>query len=404
MAAAQPPLIFPKHIIAQLDGRRSEGVAPYVIYYGLRTPPHGRCFLGWDGVDDESLIDSYAAAMRRAYDYFRGQGWVAPRVDPALGHIPVYVYNAPKPGASRRGDYTILILRSEIVEPTLAGCLMQAEIEACHEVVHTFTHVHRPLKGLKSDNWKRDEWAWFDEATAVYFERELCPGNQATLSYARWWVNQPEQPVEFTTGYAAAWLVQHLVRVHGPDFLRDVWQQARPHETPVVAINRLLGRRGTFEDLVYHYSVSSYRTETMDPHAAQRFGCRRFSYVARLTGDLTGPASPPWDDTLGPLGCRYYKIDPGRAARPVTLHIEVHPKSTSSLAGLRAEAILEPPVAAPAGFVPLRQAITSEGASCLQADVSLNASVSHVVLTVVNTESGVPLRAHDRAYDVRVTA
>jgi Family of unknown function (DUF6055) len=407
MVEPQPQFISPtwfQRIVTLLDRRQSNGVAPYVIYYGLRTPPHGRCFLGWHGIDDISLslIDTYAAALRRAYDYFSGLGWVEPRVDPALGHIPVYVVYVPIPFTSRSREYTILVLRSEIEEPTIPGCLAQAVIDACHEVVHTFTHVHRPLKSLKSDNWKRDEWSWFDEATAVYFERELCPGNPATLRFARVWVNQPAEPVEFTKGYAAAWLVQHLVKENGLDFLRDVWQPARPNETPVVAINRLLGTRGTFADLVHRYAVSSYRTETMDPHASQRFGRRRFSYVARLTGNPIGSTGPRWDDTLGPLGCRYYKIDPGHV-RPVSLRIELQPKSSSSLAGLRAEAILEPSVAGPSSLIPLRQVTASKGAPCLQADITLDDSVSYVVLTVVNTESGVPVRADDRVYDVRVT-
>ena len=297
-----------------LDRRRSEGVAPYVIYYGLRTPPHGRCSLGWDGVDDEALIDMYAMALRCAYDSFCDRGWVEPRVDPALSHIPVYLYNTTYPFTSRScRRYTFLALRSEMAEPTIPACLAQAEIEACHETVHAFTHVHRPLKEGKSVLWR-----WFDEATAVYFERGLCHGNLATLSYARVWVNQPEQPVEFTRGYAAAWLVQHLAQEHGLDFLRDVWQQAHPDESPVGAINRLLGSRGTFEDLFYRYSVSCYRTKTLDLHASARFGCRRFCYVARLTDNWTGPADPKWEDTLEPLGCRYYKIDPGHV-RPVTL-------------------------------------------------------------------------------------
>ena len=281
-----------------------------------------------------------------------------------------------------------------MAEPTIPACLAQAEIEACHETVHAFTHVHRPLKEGKSVLWR-----WFDEATAVYFERGLCHGNLATLSYARVWVNQPEQPVEFTRGYAAAWLVQHLAQEHGLDFLRDVWQQAHPDESPVGAINRLLGSRGTFEDLFYRYSVSCYRTKTLDLHASARFGCRRFCYVARLTDNWTGPADPKWEDTLEPLGCRYYKIDPGHV-RPVTLRIELEPKRSSSLAGLRAEAILEWSGATPAGFVPLHPAATFEGAPCLQADVALDDLVSYVVLTVINTNSGVAIRSGDREYDV----
>src|SRR5262245_19352876 len=114
MATAQPQsvsLSFLQRIIALLDRRRSERIAPYVIYYGLRTPSHGRCSLGWDGVDDESLIDSYAAALRRAYDYFRGQGWVTPRVDPSLSHFPVYLYNTEFPyAAPSHSGYTFLVL------------------------------------------------------------------------------------------------------------------------------------------------------------------------------------------------------------------------------------------------------------------------------------------------------
>ena len=383
--------------IHRLDRRRSQGVAPCVIYYGLRTPPHGPCSLGWDGIDDESLIDWYAAALRRACDYFRDRKWGPPRVDPALGHIPVYVLNAVYPFTAHRRECPLVFLRSEIVEPTIPGCVAQAEIEACHEVVHTFTHVHRPLT-----EWKSAPWKWFDEATAVYFERELCPGNPATLRFARWWVNQPEVPLEITGGYAAAWLVQYLEQEYGPGFLRDVWQKARPAETPVVAINRLLGTRGTFADLVHRYAVSSYRTETLDHHASQRFGPRRFSYVAQLASNPAGSPGAQWDDTLGPLGCRYYKIDPG-PVRPMKLHIEIPPKRSSTLAGLSADAILERSVAGSVGPIPLLQGTTSGGEPYLQADVALDDSVSHVVLAVVNTESGVPVRADDRKYDVRVT-
>jgi hypothetical protein len=403
MAAASPQSIsstFLRRIIDRLDRRRSEGVAPYVIHYGLRTPPQGRCFLGWHGVDDETLIDTYAAALRRAYDSFRGQGWDAPRVDPDLGHIPVYLYNTAFPFTSRSSRrYPFLALRSEIEEPTIPGLHAQAEIDACHEVVHTFTHVHRPLK-----EWKSVAWSWFDEATAVYFERMLCRGNPASLRFARWWINRPEEPVEYTKGYAAAWLVQHLVEENAPDFLRVLWHQARPDETPVVAINRLLGTRGTFADLVRRYAVSSYRTDTLDPQAFQRFGCRRFSYVAQLAGNPTGPAGARWDDNLGPLGCRYSKIDPGRA-RPLGLHIELTSRGSGSLAGLCADAILEGSGAGPSAFVPLLPGTTSEDKPCLQADITLDESVSHVVLTVINTESGVPDQTEDRArdYEVRVT-
>ena len=297
MSAAQPQFISTtwfQGIVALLDPRPRPAIAPYLIYYGLRTPPQGRCSLGWHGVDDEALIDTYAKELRRAYHYFRDQGWDEPAVNPALRHIPVYVFDTACPFTSRSSSrYTFLVLRSEIEEPTMAACEAQAEIDTCHEVVHSFTHVYRPLK-----EWKSISWSWFDEATAVYFERELCPGNPATLRFARWWINRPEEPVEFTKGYAAAWLVLHLVRENGPDFLRDVWRQARPDETPVVAINRLLGTRGTFADLVHRYAVSSYRTETLDLQASQRFGPRRFSYVARLTSNPTGlvgrNGTTPW--------------------------------------------------------------------------------------------------------------
>ena len=85
------------------------------------------------------------------------------------------------------------------------------------------------------------------------------------------------------------------------------------------------------------------------------------------------------------------------------LHIEIQPKRSSTLAGLRADAILERSVAGSVGPIPLLQGTTSGGEPCLQADVTLDDSVSHVVLAVVNTESGVPVRADDRKYDVRVT-
>lgn len=386
-------------IVNQL--KRSKGADPYMIYYGLRTPSSGPCSLGWHGVEDTALIDVYAAALRRAHEYFSGHHWKPPLFDRALGHIPVYVCDyLGIPFTSFRGEYTFHGLRSEIMEPTFPGLLARAELEACHEAFHSFSHVHRPLKdGLSA------LWSWFDEASAVYFERVLCPGNLAPLEYAKVWINRPEDPVESTMGgYSAAWFIQHLVQEHGPDFLRDVWQPARPDETPVAAINRLLGTKGTFEDLFHRYSVAAYVTELIDGHAFQRFGRRRFSYIARLDGDEAGPPDP-WSDTLGPLGCRYYKIDVGRN-KPVDLRLEVRPSISDSLARLSAEVILDRTVGWPANPVPLRWITTPRGEARLQAEVTVDDSVSQVVLVVVNTQSRMSVAADDvinRAYQVQVT-
>jgi hypothetical protein len=410
MASAQPRFfnqsVF-RELVNGLKLRRSAAVAPYVIYYGLRTPPSGPCSLGWDGVDDTSLIDVYAAALGRAYDYFSSRGWALPRIDPALGHIPVYVcYYFPMPWTFYRGEYTIHGLLSEIIEPTGAGLYAQAEIGASHEAVHTFTHVHRPLKDGRSALW----W-WFDEATAVYFERVLCPGNPAPLQYARKWVNRPQDPVESlpwdpeetrTGGYSAAWLVQYLVHEHGLDFLRDVWQQSYRDETPVVAINRLLGTKATFEDLVHRYSVAAYVTELVDSHVFQRFGRRRFSYIARADGNQPGPAGPPWDDTVGPLGCRYYKIEVV-GKRPVGLRFEVRPNVPGYLEGLSAEVILDRTAGWPDVAVPLNWATSPQGEKCLQAEVTVGDSVSQVILVVVNRQSSISMADDDvinRAYQV----
>jgi hypothetical protein len=309
----------------------------FQIYYLLRTPPKGRSN-GLDGVDDFRLVSTYARALEDTYKHLRSARWHEPDRGPAADPITVVVHDTPYPHIAPAPTHpggVYIGLRSELEETTYHDCLMRAEVDATHEVVHVFTARHR---------WRTDgyveggSWAWFDEATAVYFERLLNQGSHATLSngYARLWVNQPETRLEWEKdgGHHGAWLLQYLVNRYGSRFLRDVWHEARLGETPCQVMDRIMqkrtSRRASLEQLLHNYAVRSHHTSGLDRMANRRYGDRKFAYVLPLDG-LTGRPEE-WKDDVEPLGCRYYLIGPVQAPRPMTVEVLVEdPRALGTL-------------------------------------------------------------------------
>jgi hypothetical protein len=304
----------------------------FKIQYLLRSPPRG-WRNGLESVDGLGIIRAYARALERTYKSMMDAGWEEPDRGPARDPIPVLVHDFDHPfcGPTSLPAGAVVGLLSELDETTPNHCLKRAAIDASHETVHLFTLVHRRHMGLRDIR----KWAWFDEATAVHIERRLNPRNPASLSngYARDWVNFPEISLEFEgeqAGYHSAWFVTHLVGQYGDDFLRDVWHEAQPGETPCQVIDRLLWQRqpttskpvspwSLLGTLVHDYAVRSHHTRALDALANRRYGDRKFTYVLPLDGTVELPH--PWTDEIPPLGCRYYRIGPVKQPRRVSIEL-----------------------------------------------------------------------------------
>ncbi len=304
-----------KRIIRLLDRTLDTAGGHFRLHYGLRNPPCGRG-LGLAGVDSESLVEAYAAALERAYSEFAGRGWTEPRRDSATGRIPVYVFYTPEyinadfPFTHVNRGFSFIGLRSENGEPTRERMIALAQIEAAHEVLHVFTHVHRPLRGPASEHSRA--WAWFDEATAVYAERLIFPDNPEQLRFSRYWVCQPELCLEaedWPGGYFAGLFIQYLVQRFGHDFLRDVWHRAEEKERPIDTLDRLLREREEGcclgELFGAGYCVDTYlRSFAQD--VFRRFGDRSVTASFRLSPGETVALQE--HDSLDWLSCRYYRL------------------------------------------------------------------------------------------------
>jgi hypothetical protein len=383
-----------QRIIELLEHRHVTPGGRFELFYALRNPRQGRGN-GPLGVRDEAIIDAYAAALDRTYDHLRAEGWRDPIADG--DRIPVYVYNPQNPFASNNIDgRPFLALRAELSEPTMEDSLRKAAVDATHEAVHTFTHLHRPLKLGPSQ-----AWFWFDEATAVHFESRLNLGNPATLRYAMTWINVPEQPLELKQGYCSAWLVRHLVDAHDdPILLRDAWQTSHVGESPATVLDRLIrarGRFGSFAEFVHDYAMTSHRVEPLDPRAGARFGTRAIAYAC----PLDGTAPPTWGDTLEPLSCRYYRIGLGALA-PGKVRLSVAP-DLGEPHQLWATALREPARGGTLTRFPLSPG--PDGLT-LKAVVPLAGPEDRILLVVTNTETQAQAarrEVEDRATSVTVT-
>jgi hypothetical protein len=229
------------------------------LHYRLRNPRAAGAGLGLMGVENDTLIRRYAEALEKTYNELRDRGWEHPTADPGQ-RIRVYVFDTTRfLQGGRDAPFTypdptgpVIGLRSVISEPDLATMLARADIEAAHELTHVFNHHVRrpdPYTLLESSPWRCDPWQWFDEATAVFMERQVFPEHTENLRFALHWAYQPELELELPYapgGYCAAWFIEYLVKTFGWEFLHGVWHDHDPTERgerPVNVIDRLLGAR-----------------------------------------------------------------------------------------------------------------------------------------------------------------
>jgi hypothetical protein len=363
---------------------------PFDLHYGFRNPTSNGQGLGMMGIDKPILIERYKNALKQVYTKLTSKGWKVP-----AGRIRVYVFDTTRYWHNRRDapfafpDHAgpVIGLRSNFNEPTEEAMLDRAEVEAAHEVTHTFNHVLHPPDMYAAENdppWRGDSWKWFDEATAVFMEREVFATHAENLRFARDWAYRPELELEEhrgAGGYCASWFVEYLVKTFGWEFLHAVWHDKRdPRERPVHVIGRLLlskfsrnrpgpeGEQRTCDEMFAemfagqgradederkrryadkqaarqkgksapgcccnanpgdfcddNYVTRSYSVHCFAREVHKRFGSR--SVAQRLDVPSRGLVGFCASEPIGPLSCRYYQLYPEQHGRSVRVRLTVN--------------------------------------------------------------------------------
>jgi hypothetical protein len=319
-------------IVARLDLQTESD--HFVLRYGSTTPRVGRG-LGASGVRDLELIRCYLDALERAYALLRGHSWPDPRREGRK--IQVFVFDVSEHFAvagpfaffDPTGD-TIIALPSSNSEPTPTASLQRAAAEAASQVAYIFTWRYRPPTEVINAAWQ-----WFATATAGYVERHALPDNADSLRLLRSWVQRPELPLGGVGDFSGSLFIEYLCRGGGPRFLRRLWEEAWPPESPMEALERLLRvRRASStspDELFASYCVTSYFVRSFAPDVHARYGGRLVRESFQLAPGV--PAVLQGGDDVLPLACRYYRfyLPPGTRRLAVRVRMTASPGASALL-------------------------------------------------------------------------
>ena len=345
------------------------------------------------------LLDSYAEGIDATVNLLGNQlGWSPPPRRPKTNRVPVLVFDIGSHNYSNmpftyyyydEGYRSFIALQSELWETTVEAAKERARINGSHEAAHLYTHVHKQI-----DNAEYDDWAWFDEATAVYVEGVLNEHSSERHRFARDWVLRPERGLERRppgVGYESAWFVEHLVRQHGWKILHDVWHDQKAGETPIQAIDRwFLNQDMSFRDASHAvadefgrgYCASSFLTKTVLPCLHERFGNRWHCFSFQ---PARGKKESPHEGVIEPMACSYCKIVP--ESKKSGFRVKVLAASPLEQSGLKAhvfavrdQVMLESPQA----LIPRR---SSRSATALSKTIAPVAGADYYILALANVLS-----------------
>jgi hypothetical protein len=309
------------------------------------------------------------------------------------------------------GGYSSVWLRTLILAPSLQAALEVARVDATHEVAHVFNHCHHAPSGAVFDPWR-----WFDEATAVFVERQLCSDLDDSLRYGVYWSYRPEHALNLMNseggGYQAAWFLTYVVgELRQPHLIRDVWHSPDAHADsevgPITILDRLMRWCGScFENMFEAYAAQTYLSHPFDRNIHERFGERTLTeWICLEVGHVFDPDGPT--EKLDPYGCRYYKIDVADRASALEVCVRVLQRPRSD--NVRARVLLLDP-----NRNLVRQAaLTSHGAvpppnvtslECVLSLAGIGAECAVLVVTNVPSPRDQGLHSYDlrREYRVRV--
>jgi hypothetical protein len=294
--------------------------AHYHIRYGYRYRCPGTG-LGVRGVRGQGMLTAYVDGMERLYRSMVSREFNRlrkPKTD-ASSLVRVLVFDLRdyllggdgSPFTARgKDDVRTIALPCRNAEPLLQSCLNRAAADAVHEATHVFNYAARP-RGVKDGSWE-----WFNEATAVYMEARVLPGNLESIYFLMDWNDRPEVPLD-VTGYQGAMFVQYLVERYSAQLLTDLWEKSEPGEKPLEALARLsddspetkppaLTDCAVFADYCLHaYFTCDQNSRCFRPEVYARYGWRMVSEGFQLsTGESASVRS-----SLDHLSCRYYRVE-----------------------------------------------------------------------------------------------
>jgi hypothetical protein len=321
----------------------------FLLHYALRNPISGRG-PAWGGVRDPLIIRQYLHSLETAYETLCGLGWKAPKAGTAPNKIHGFVLESGALMLDRGTSFTDLddqelprlILPCDFGAKTFSNELLATAAVAVHELTHVFNHSYRPLDGIDTDI---EDWEWFDEATAVYMEHRIVPGNPECLEFLQDWTDRPEISLDDPDACYERALFFSFLRKHFDDrLLAEVWRESRPEEGPIQALRRILQEKHGTEFCAADpsegdffssgYAVDSYFVWDIAPEGYARFRERRVTETFSLgPGEQTQLEQP---DGIDHLACRYYRFCPrdgtsglhveltSDASQPGAEHLRIH--------------------------------------------------------------------------------
>jgi hypothetical protein len=301
----------------------------FLIQYIHRHPAPGRDGRGVGrlGVRHPHMITSYVTALERLFAVatMAPFPWMAARTGPS-GKTIVQVTDLRYPFTAIDEDgvpYIGLHCRSD--DPLLPSAIQHAEMDAVHEAAHVFCFSSRPPHGFVERKWR-----WFNEATAVFMEGHVFPGNLDSIRFALDWTDHPEASLdnpgfEYQSGFFARYLAKRFT----PAIVGRMWTESHKDEAPLEALERLLptdaqshapGLCRVFGDYAHDSAfLCDFRCSAAWVDVYLRFGQRAFTHtVCVAPGDTR-----VFDGRLDHLACRYFRIEPSRQVDRCAITVRV---------------------------------------------------------------------------------
>jgi hypothetical protein len=228
----------------------------------------------------------------------------------------------------RDGVATIL-LSCRAYEPVTQTALHVATSQAVHEGTHLFNFAAR----ARNDG----RWNWFDEATAVFMEGHLLPGNLESIYHYLDWCDAPEVSLDANRGYQGGMFLNYLNRKFSPKLITRLWQESHPEETPIQTLERLTksGQDGRmlcshFADYCLHaYFLNDQRSLCFSPEVYHRFGWRMVEEALRMSSNRKHEICSSVDH----LACRYFRVEVRAGIRALSCRLIVPRKDGGSIQG-----------------------------------------------------------------------
>ena len=268
------------------------------------------------GIRVESDVSVYAEALDDAYeelvswgfdDYVRAEGKRGVVLVFDLSLLSPLSHGLTVPVRSDQGIVrTEIFLPSSRQEVSRTSELSRMRSTAIHECFHTFQHRYHSLVSPAAG-----DWAWADEAAAVFLERHMTGEVQHYLEFALRWCDRPESGLENpSAAYSNAAFLCYLVKQLGEQILPKWYEQGHPFDGLVQVLEQhgkaFIAENLEEEDFFCHgYCVSAWFLSEWLPDVAQRYQARMVSEHFRVQPGRTMTSQPAF---LEPLGCRYYRV------------------------------------------------------------------------------------------------